>query len=63
MRAADRWKDYELIDASDSERLERWGDILLIRPDPQAVWHTPRRDPRWKQAAARYIRSSSGGGA
>mgnify|MGYP005804696885 FL=1 len=63
MRAADRWKDYELIDASDGERLERWGDILLIRPDPQAVWHTPRRDPRWKQAAARYIRSSSGGGA
>ncbi|MCI8553384.1 MAG: SAM-dependent methyltransferase [Clostridiales bacterium] len=62
MRIADRWKDYELIDASDGERLERWGDILLIRPDPQIIWQTPRRHPLWKQANARYHRSSSGGG-
>lgn len=62
MRAANNWKDYELLDASDGERLERWGDILLIRPDPQILWHTPRRDPRWKAAHARYIRSGSGGG-
>lgn len=62
MRTADNWKDYELLDASRGERLERWGDILLIRPDPQILWDTPRRDPRWKQAHARYHRSSTGGG-
>ena len=62
MRAADQWKDYELLDASRGERLERWGDIILIRPDPQILWDTPRRDPRWKQAHARYHRSNTGGG-
>ena len=62
MRAADKWIDYELLDASRGERLERWGDILLIRPDPQILWDTPRRDPRWKQAHARYHRSNTGGG-
>ena len=50
MRAATRWKDYELIDAADGERLERWGDILLIRPDPQILWKTPRRSPLWNKA-------------
>ena len=62
MRAANKWKDYELIDTSRGERLERWGDILLIRPDPQILWDTPRKDPRWKQAHARYHRSNTGGG-
>lgn len=62
MRTADNWKDYELLDASRGERLERWGDIILIRPDPQILWDTPRRDPRWKQAHARYHRSNTGGG-
>ena len=62
MRAANNWKDYELIDTSRGERLERWGDIILIRPDPQILWDTPRRDPRWKQAHARYHRSNTGGG-
>ena len=62
MRAADKWLDYELLDASRGERLERWGDIILIRPDPQILWDTPRRDPRWKQAHARYHRSHTGGG-
>ena len=62
MRAA-QWEDYELIDASAGERLERWGDVILIRPDPQIIWNTPREDPRWRQAHARYRRSSSGGGA
>ena len=62
MRAADKWLDYELLDASRGERLERWGDILLIRPDPQILWDTPRKDPRWKQAHARYHRSNTGGG-
>lgn len=63
MRMAENWKDYKLIDASDGERLERWGDKLLIRPDPQVIWKTPRRCPEWKRADARYVRSSSGGGA
>ena len=62
MRVADNWKDYELIDTSRGERLERWGDIILIRPDPQILWDTPRKDPRWKQAHARYHRSNTGGG-
>lgn len=62
MRVADKYVDYELIDASCGERLERWGDIILIRPDPQIIWSTEKKDKRWKQAHARYIRSSQGGG-
>ncbi len=62
MWISDRWTDYELIDCSRGERLERWGDQILIRPDPQVIWDTPREDPRWKHPAARYSRSSSGGG-
>ncbi len=62
MWTARNWKDYELIDASRGERLERWGTYILIRPDPQAIWKTDRTDPLWKRANARYIRSSKGGG-
>ena len=62
MRTANNWKDYELLDCSDGERLERWGDILLIRPDPQILWSTPKHHPGWKQAHARYHRSKTGGG-
>lgn len=62
MRIADKWSDYELIDCSDGERLERWGDIILIRPDPQIIWQTPKTHPLWKKADARYLRSQSGGG-
>lgn len=61
MRTA-HWKEYELIDASAGERLERWGNIILIRPDPQIIWDTPKKNPLWKKAHARYTRSSSGGG-
>ncbi len=61
MRTAN-WKDYELIDTSQGERLERWGDIVLIRPDPQIIWETPRENPLWKKAHARYHRSQTGGG-
>ena len=61
MRAA-QWQDYELIDTLSGERLERWGDVILIRPDPQIIWSGDREDPRWGQAHARYQRSSSGGG-
>lgn len=63
MWAAEKWKDYELIDCSRGERLERWGEQILIRPDPQVIWDTPRTDPRWRRADARYQRSSAGGGA
>lgn len=62
MRTPKLWKEYELIDCSDGERLERWGDIFLIRPDPQVIWKTEKSSPLWKKAHARYIRSNSGGG-
>ncbi|MBQ5590701.1 MAG: class I SAM-dependent methyltransferase [Clostridia bacterium] len=62
MRYSKDWIDYELLDCSYGERLERWGDIILIRPDPQAIFKTERKDPRWKNAHARYLRSKSGGG-
>ena len=62
MRAANAWQDYELLDCSDGERLERWGEIILIRPDPQILWATPKTHPLWKQAHARYHRSRTGGG-
>ena len=61
MRVAN-WNDYELIDTSAGERLERWGDIILIRPDPQIIWNTPKTNPLWKKAHARYQRSNTGGG-
>ena len=63
MWAANRWKDYELLDCGLGEKLERWGDHLLVRPDPQAIWNTPRTHPGWKKNAGRYSRSSTGGGA
>ena len=62
MRCADAWKDYELIDCADGEKLERWGKQILIRPDPQVIWHSEKKHPLWKRADARYIRSKSGGG-
>ena len=62
MWLADKWKDFELLDCSRGEKLERWGDYILVRPDPQAIWDTPRRDPRWNARDARYHRSESGGG-
>lgn len=62
MRNTVDWSDYELIDCSDGERLERWGNIVLIRPDPQVIWKTPKNHPLWKNAHARYHRSQTGGG-
>ena len=62
MRIADGWKDYELLDCSQGERLERWGNVILVRPDPQVIWQTPKKHPMWKNANARYYRSSTGGG-
>ena len=62
MRVSDGWKDYEVLDATDGERLERWGDVILVRPDPQIIWQTGQRHPLWGDPHARYERSSSGGG-
>ena len=62
MWLADKWKDFELIDCASGEKLERWGDVFLVRPDPQAIWNTEKRHPAWKKPSARYSRSSAGGG-
>ncbi len=62
MRFVEDFLDYELIDADDGERLERWGNIILIRPDPTIMWQTGRKDKRWFDAHAVYHRSNSGGG-
>lgn len=62
MWIADEWKDYECIDTADGEKLERWGDIILCRPDPQVIWDTKAAPSLWKEANAHYYRSSSGGG-
>ena len=62
MRVAADWKDYQIIDTSGGDKLERWGDITLVRPDPQIIWDTPKTDPGWKKANAVYIRSNTGGG-
>jgi 23S rRNA (cytosine1962-C5)-methyltransferase len=56
------WKDYELLDMADEEKLERWGDIILIRPDPQIIWSNKSKPELWKKAHAHYHRSKSGGG-
>ena len=62
MWIADNWKDYEVLDCSKGEKLERWGEYLLVRPDPQVIWDTPRTDGRWKKKNGHYHRSSKGGG-
>ena len=62
MRTFENFNDYELIDADNGERLERWKDIILIRPDPQIIWNEGHRDERWNNAHAIYHRSNSGGG-
>ena len=62
MWIAEQWRDYELLDCGGGEKLERWGEQYLVRPDPQAIWDSPRKNPAWKRANARYLRSQSGGG-
>ena len=62
MWCSDNWQDYELLDASDGERLERWGKYILIRPDPQIIWKDVAKHPAWKKADGIYRRSNNGGG-
>lgn len=62
MWIADNWKDYEVLDTSSGEKLERWGDYLLVRPDPQVIWNTPKTNKGWKNKNGHYHRSSKGGG-
>ena len=62
MFTADGWTDYEVLDTSGGEKLERWGEYLLVRPDPQVIWNTERRNPGWRKPNGIYHRSKSGGG-
>lgn len=62
MWIADQWKDYEVLDTSNGEKLERWGDYILVRPDPQVIWKTPHEHIGWKKKNGHYHRSQKGGG-
>ena len=62
MWIADQWKDYEVIDCSKGEKLERWGEYILVRPDPQVIWDTPKTQKGWKKPNGHYHRSKKGGG-
>lgn len=62
MWIADHWNDYEVIDCSEGEKLERWGEFLLIRPDPQVIWDTPKKHRGWSSPNGHYHRSAKGGG-
>ena len=62
MWISDQWQDFELIDCSGGEKLERWGSYTVVRPDPQAIWQTPRNRSEWNRQGGHYKRSSTGGG-
>jgi 23S rRNA (cytosine1962-C5)-methyltransferase len=62
MWIADNWKDYEVLDTSSGEKLERWGKYILVRPDPQVIWDTGHTNPGWKKKNGHYHRSTKGGG-
>ncbi|MBQ9361032.1 MAG: class I SAM-dependent methyltransferase [Lachnospiraceae bacterium] len=62
MIISDKWTDYEVIDTSGGEKLERWGNYILVRPDPQVIWDTPKKDNRWHSPNGHYYRSDKGGG-
>ena len=63
MEIAKDWKDYEILDMSNGEKLEKWNNIILIRPDPQIIWKEKSFPEKWKLAFAKYNRSNTGGGA
>lgn len=62
MWIAESWKEYEVLDTSQGEKLERWGKYILVRPDPQVIWHTEKKHPGWKKHNGHYHRSTKGGG-
>lgn len=62
MWIADNWKDYQVLDTSNGEKLERWGDYILVRPDPQVIWKSDKENPGWKKKNGHYHRSKAGGG-
>ena len=62
MWIADEWKDYEVLDCSGGEKIERWGDYILVRPDPQVIWNTPKDQNLWRRKNGHYHRSKKGGG-
>ena len=62
MWIADRWEDYTVLDCSDGEKLEKWGKYILLRPDPQVIWTTPKKHPAWNRLNGHYHRSNKGGG-
>ncbi|MBR4780969.1 MAG: class I SAM-dependent methyltransferase [Lachnospiraceae bacterium] len=62
MWTADNWKDYEVLDCTEGEKLERWGKYILLRPDPQVIWSTPKLSDKWNKLSAHYHRSVKGGG-
>ncbi len=62
MWISDKWEDYELLDCSHGQKLERWGEHIISRPEPQAIWHTPMKNTLWNKPSAKYSRSHTGGG-
>ncbi len=62
MWIANEWKDYEVLDTGDGEKLERWGKYLLVRPDPQVIWDCEKKNPGWRKMNGHYHRSNAGGG-
>ena len=62
MFLSDNWEQYRILDTSGGEKLEDWNGHILIRPDPQIIWDTPRRHPLWRRAEGHYRRSATGGG-
>ncbi len=62
MRTANHWKQYQILDTSELEKLESWNGVTLVRPDPQIIWKTPKQHPAWRKSDGHYSRSSSGGG-
>ena len=62
MNLANNWNDYQILDMANGEKLEKWKDIVLVRPDPQIIWKSKSFPEKWKNANAEYIRSNTGGG-
>ena len=62
MNIANKWEDYKIIDMANGQKLEKWGNIILSRPDPQIIWNNKSYPEEWKKADAIYSRSKTGGG-